>query len=153
MFTIKIEGLSELVKTLDDVRQLRFVKAALKAAARHIEAKVKKYPPATAANSPAGPGRGWYERGYGSRYMTVLGQVRGRKTSEMLGRSWSTREEDDGLTQIIGTPVSYARYVHDIDQQSRFHFHHGWKTIQYIAEQEAPVLRKKIMEYLEKVLG
>jgi len=42
---IRIEGLNELIKKLDDVKQLRKVHAGIRAAGMYLAGKMKVYPP------------------------------------------------------------------------------------------------------------
>jgi hypothetical protein len=59
-----------------------------------------------------------------------------RRTSETLGRRWTTRATDEGLTVVIGNNASYARYVHDARFQWRLHGLRGWRTAQRVLEDE-----------------
>jgi hypothetical protein len=90
--TIEIRGLDEVLKRLKNVRDLTGVKAALKAGALHVQGKINKYPPETAANDSSLPR--WYERNYGPRWRRKDGSVGGRKTSQMLSKSWTIESRD-----------------------------------------------------------
>jgi len=115
---VRIEGLDKLMGKLERLKDLQPVKTALKAAAEHVKGKIAQYPPATSANSPAQ--RRWYERGYGPRWRRADGSIGGRKTSETLGKKWTTRATSGGLGQIVGNNVSYGPFVQG-DQQASFH--------------------------------
>ena len=73
-----------------------------------IENKLTPYPPSSEANRPGGPGSRWYERGYGSRWVTMGGQLRGRKTSHGTTRR---RQEPAGRIHMFlgaGRPVGQS---------------------------------------------
>ena len=128
--SVHIEGLDRVVRKLRSLEDLSAYKNALKAAALHVKGKVAKYPPASEANRPKESGR-WYERGYGMRWPGG-----GRKTSEMLGRKWTTQARDSGMTQVVGNNVSYGPFVQG-DRQAAFHERRGWKTIETVAKEES----------------
>jgi hypothetical protein len=148
---VTIKGLPELARKLDNLQDLKQIIPELKASASHIKGTVNVYPPHTIANSPD-QGR-WYERGYGSRWQRKDGTVGGRKTSETLGRKWTTKKRDRGLTWIIGNNVSYGEYVQDRGKQAKFHKRRGWKTIQDVAEQEAETVVNFIKAKVDKILA
>jgi hypothetical protein len=148
--SVKITGIQEIAKKFEKMDGLVYLVHSMKAAASHVKGKTQAYPPSTEANIPFQ--RRWYERGYGSKWMLRDGSVAGSKTSKMLNRSWTIKEEKKGLTQIIGTAVSYAPYVHDKDKQAPFHANHGWKTVQTVAKEETPTildfLKKRLQEWI-----
>lgn len=142
MTTIRLEGLDKLKRKLEPGQYRDALKAGLAGAAEIIRDEVAQYPPATAANrSPGVNGYSWYERGYGTH--TITGQS--YPTSQMLGRSWTTKVEP--LRAIIGNRVSYGPYVQDEEAQAHFHKIRGWKTIQTVAEQKA----KDVVEFIESM--
>ena len=89
------------------------------------------YPPASEANRPNARGR-WYERGYGPRWIRRDGSIGGRKTSELLGRSWSTQPTTGGARLV--SRASYSGAVHRDPRSSRrprqaaYHGRRGWVT-------------------------
>jgi hypothetical protein len=149
--TIKPEGLDKLTAKFKSISDLKFIKAVLRAAGETVKGKIAKYPSATSANQPNDTGR-WYERGYGPKWMTRAG-VHGRATSETLGRRWTTRTEDNGLTVIVGNNASYGPYVQDRDSQASFHTARGWRTIQDVAEEEGPRIIQQVKDEVEKKLA
>lgn len=125
MLSIKIEGLDRLQRRFNRNLKPAFRRASL-ATAEVIRDKIAKYPPATIANSTANPGGRWYQRGYGPRWARKDGSVGGRKTSEQLGQSWTSKQK--GIGAIVGTKVSYAPFVQAASFQAGFHRGRGWMT-------------------------
>ena len=146
---VRIEGMEKLEKKLRKVQDKKTVRAALKAAGLHVKGKVAKYPPSSGANAPKGHG-GWYERGFGSKYRRLDGQVTARKTSETLGRKWSVKQTRNETR--VGNNVSYGPYVQDEGDQASFHKGRGWKTIQTVAKEEAPEVVKFVKKAVDKAL-
>ena len=149
--TVQLSGLDEILRNIDSVAKLEGLQAAMLASGAHVKAKVDKYPRATEANSP--DQKRWYERGYGPRWRRKDGSMGGRKTSEMLNRSWSIALRDSGNTLVVGSHASYSPYVHDRDKQAEFHKRRGWITIQAVGEQEAPVIIKFVADYMRRKFG
>ena len=153
MFSIKVEGLDRLQRHLNRNLKPAFRRASL-AIAEVIRDEIAKYPPATIANSPSNPRGRWYQRGYGPRWARRDGSVGGRKTSEQLGQSWTTRQKDMGA--IVGTKVSYAPFVQAANQQASFHQGRGWVTdrqaVQDVIKQGVVkrIFTKAIMHELRK---
>src|SRR4030042_2565195 len=85
-----IKGLDKLLKKLDDLEGLKAAVRGMEAAALHVKGKIAEYPPASEANAPKTSGS-WYERGYGTRWPGG-----GKRTSETLGRKWTTASRDGG---------------------------------------------------------
>lgn len=148
--TIRIEGLDRVLKKIKTVEELKPVTDALQAGAVHVKGKIAQYPPASEANDPSR--QRWYERGYGPKWRTRDGSIAGKKTSETLGRKWTTASRNRGLTQIVGNNVSYGPFVQDKDRQAWFHRERGWKTTEQVAEEEAETVLKFIADEVEKVL-
>jgi hypothetical protein len=104
----------------------RMVRQALRGATELLRGDIAQYPAATAANAPPGDGYRWYERGFGTR--TVTGKS--YPTSQLLGRSWTTKVIGQGPWQgRVGTTVSYAPVVQDKDKQAAVH-RGRWRTVQ-----------------------
>lgn len=158
--TIRIEGLDRVLKKINTLEELKPIKDALKAGAVHVKGKIAKYPPASEANRR---GRSvfyggsisyrWYQRGYGPMWIRRRdGSIAGKKTSETLGRRWTTASRNRGLTWIVGNNVSYGPFVQDKDRQAAFHKVRGWKTTEEVAEEEAKTVLEFIEKEVEKVL-
>ena len=141
--SIEIEGLKELMQQLDPKRMDRFANTAMHGAANIVRAEVKKYP-----NEGPRPGDwpGFKSEKQRRYFFWALRQGkievpyrRGQSPgSEKLGSSWTQRIKkiQHGWEAIIGTRVSYARYVMDKTMQAEIH-KGRWNTVQDIAEQQA----------------
>jgi len=151
---IEVTGIRELQAQLDKLSDVgAVVGPALLISGYELRDWVKKYPSATAANSPKQPGR-WYERGRGSMYARRDGTVRVVKASEMLNRRWAIAHTfaPEAAEVRIGNDASYVRYVHDEEKQARFHTERGWRTAQAaIKKFEAGIVRR-IAEAIDKVI-
>lgn len=146
--SVEIEGMERVVEKIKTLQDLAPAKAGLKAAGTHIKGVVNRYPPSSDANVPYQ--RRWYERGWGTKWMRRDGSVGGRKTSETLGRKWTIRTADRGLTVIVGNNVSYGPAVQDAEHQADFHAARGWKTIQDVASEESDRVVNFIIDFIEK---
>lgn len=98
----------------------RLVGGALGRGLAILHGWIAQYPPSTAANMPPEP---YYERGYGTHP--------GPATSEMLGRSWTTKVTTgrNSWQGKLGTTVSYAPVVQDEERQAQVH-RGRWHTVQ-----------------------
>lgn len=124
MTNVQIIGLDEILAKLGKNARPYIQKGSL-AIVKEIEDKVATYPAAGPWNMPGGPGSHWYKRGYGSRYMTVGGEVRDYGTSEDLGKKWLAEKVGKTGARLKNT-ASYAQFVHSAEDQCPFHDAHGW---------------------------
>jgi hypothetical protein len=150
---ITIKGMDKLLRKLKTVEELRGARRGLKAGALHVKGKISEYPPSTIANYEGNPTGRWYERGYGPKWARKDGSWGGRKTSETLGRKWTTAERNAGLTQVIGNNASYAPYVHDAEEQAKFHGDRGWLTDEEVLRNEGDEVLEFIQREVEKELS
>lgn len=146
-----IKGLDELLDKLDTLEGLKAAVNGMKAAAVHVKGKIAEYPPSTEANEVKESGS-WYERSYGTRWPGG-----GNKTSETLGRKWTTKEQDRGLTQVIGNNVSYGPYVQSDEDQAFMHKpgykgRQGWKTDKQVIDEESDRILEFIQDEVDKAL-
>lgn len=148
MRTMHIEGLPELMRKLEAIKGSAWMRNALRAVAITMKDAIAPYPPGSEANTPNQ--RRWYERGYGTRWLRKDGTVGGKRTSQTLGRNWSTRIE--ATRAILGNGASYARYVHDKDLQPAFHRARGWKTAQDALSEQSSVIESILSDYLGREL-
>ncbi len=139
---LEIRGIDELERKLGKVEAALRLGPILRAAALSIKNEVARYPRHTIANSPANPTGRWYERGFGPRWMRRDGSVGGSRTSETLGRRWTTRASPREAR--IGNNASYAPFVQGRDQQAAFHARRGWKTLEDVGEKEAQRVIRQI---------
>ena len=147
-----IKGMNKLLRKLDTVAKLKGAKRGLKSGAKHIEGTIKEYAPKSEANVAKSHGR-WYERGWGSRYKRLDGAVTGKKTSETLGRKWTTASRAGGLQQMIGNNASYAEFVHDEEKQAKIHGDRGWKTDEQVLREEGDQVLEFIQHEVDRELG
>lgn len=136
---VRVEGLDELLKKMDKVKGGEFVKPALKVGGERLRDQAGKYPPSGDWNNPAE--LRWYERGYGPKWRTASGEIKGKKTSENLRKKWYVKPDKDSV--LVGNNASYALYVHG-EQQPKFHKDHGWKKLLETAVEQADEILKDI---------
>lgn len=153
--SFRIEGLDKLAAKLRNLQDLKFIKAVLRAAGETVKKHIAKYPPATSANAPStAPGSRWYERGEGGHYIRIRdGGESIYRTSETLGRSWTTTTKDSGMTVIVGAHAKYAPYVQDKEKQSPWHTAHGWSTVQDVIEEDGPKVTEQLKDAIDKELS
>lgn len=129
MLTITINGLAEVRKKFDVDPKIKITEV-VETVGKVVKRQLEIYPPPNAGNAPKTYQRGrwntWYERGYGTKWVTSRGEVRGRRTSQNLGKQWTLTAS--GLTATISNSVSYAGWVHKTGKQTGFHAAHGWMT-------------------------
>jgi hypothetical protein len=145
-----IRGMSKLLRKLNSLRELRGAKRGLRAGAVHIKGKIAIYANSSEANTPNQ--RRWYERGYGPKWLRKDGSMGSRKTSETLGRKWTTESRNNGLTQVVGNNVSYAPYVQSEENQAGFHKARGWKTDVQVIDEEGPRVLEFVKDEVDKEL-
>ena len=149
--TTEIQGLDKLVTRLSRVASAQYMTGTMQAATEILRTDIAEYPPMTDANSPTR--KRWYERGYGPRWQLVSGGIGGRRTSETLGRRWTTRVADGGMTGIVGNNASYAPVVQSARQQSRVMARIGWKTDEEVARKQTPRIVQLFKTAIERALG
>lgn len=154
MATIEIKGLDKLERKLGAIRPA--LARGIKASTLHIKGQIAKYPPATSGNAPKQYTKGqwntWYERGWGQKWALSKGGWHGKKVSEMLGRKWTIKVVNKGMTGIVGNNVSYGPYVQDTERQAAPMKRIGWKTTGEVAEAELPRVMNFIQGEIEKEL-
>ena len=122
---VTVVGADKLIAKLTRVGQLNGAMRGLLGATKETQGIIKRYAPASSANSSAR--KRWYQRGYGPRWRRRDGSVGGKKTSERLGTRWSHKIDRANLTGTISNNASYAEYVQGV-RQARFHRRRGWQT-------------------------
>ena len=166
--TLKFKGLDEFNRKLEQMPGAinRGLASTIAGAVEMLRGGLAKYPRATEANQPRAwnsvysrrtrrPNNTWYERGYGSKWVVKSGEVRGRATSQTLGRSWTTQVKTltNGIVGVVGTRASYARVVQDRDQQADYHAARGWPTAQGVLEEKTPKIRRLFEQMLARLWG
>jgi hypothetical protein len=145
MAKVEVRNLQRLMRKLNDLEKLEAIKPALQAAALHVKGVIAVYPPSSEANTPGQ--KRWYERGYGTRWPGG-----GRKTSEILGKRWTIKARDGGLTQVVGNNAKYAIYVQSKEHQMHKHGERGWKTDRDVLDSERDTIVKFLTDSVERVL-
>jgi len=151
-----IEGMDGLRKKVARLENLTGVKAALKAAGKHVEGKVKAYPHRTSPSRASVYGSTFKSDKQRRFFFAALrsGSIdvpykRGiSPASESHGRRWTTRVT--GLRAVIGANTSYGPLLQDAEKQTKYAAVQGWKTTELVAEQEADVVRDLLAEGIRK---
>ena len=151
---ITLEGLDKLVKKLDNLAQLKTVAAAIKAGALHIKGKIAKYPPRRDVPQPfkSERQRRWFFAALRSGEIEVPYRRGQSPGSEALGRKWTVKTRDNGLTAIVGNNVSYGPFVQG-EQQASFMAARGWKTTDTVAQEEGDRVNELVAQAVEKALA
>ena len=153
---------SDLSKRITNLQQMKQVKAAIKAGAKHLQGKIKKAP--RVSRRPNMMLRGDDERakrmraGFFARLRSGEIEVpyhRGRSPqSQKLEQSWTITTEANGFRAIVGTNVSYAPLVQDADKQTQYHAETGWVTAQGVetmfGQEAIDFVRRALDEELRK---
>jgi len=127
----------------------------MKAAAVHVKGKISHYPAQRHGPQPfvSDPQRIGFFYHLNHEDITVPYE-RGGRNSQRLGASWTTTSRDGGLTQAIGTNVSYAKLVQGPGEQTHYHATTGWPTTdQVIAQEQATVIEYIRQGILEEING
>lgn len=150
-----IEGLAQLLVTVEELRDLVPARAALRAGALMLRGALAAYPPASRRPQPLRTDR--QRRGFFYRLHHGLIDVPYRRGSspgsETLGRRWTIGEEDDGRRQVIGNNARYGRPVQDADYQTAYHRDTGWPTVQGVEESEGPKVFDLVKAYVDEHLA
>jgi len=165
-FYIQIDGLDELLDALETAAEQAqpLLEQAMARSLAAIQGRVREYPPASEANRPrttyqTPPLRGrdpnrWYERGYGTKWITADGKVRGKKVSRFLGRQWTQRVQvvDTGIVGILGNSTPYADEVQGRSQKA-YHARRGWITLDTAIEQSTADIEAAFAEAADQLLA
>ena len=147
---MKFEGLEPLIAKIDSLKELKTLANAIKTAAIYIRGKVATYPPATEANHPGGAGSQWYQRGWGSKWISKAEKPGGRQSSENLGKSWTIQTQNSGFRAIVGTDTSYAPWLQDQPRQTQWARARGWQTVQQVEDREQGAVEDFVFEALQR---
>lgn len=171
---MRLKGFAQLRNALTSAttQQRNQWKAILGGMAEILRGDLADYPPSTLANQPRGwntvysvhtqkPINRWYERGYGTRWVVKSGDVRGKATSETLGRSWvayiretGTRGgSKGGYVAMLGTKATYSPYVHDEEQQAEVHKRNNWPTVQGVLQSRQRDLDQFLTQMVRRMYG
>ena len=117
-----------------------------------------EYPPETWRNKPPGNNGSWYERGFGTRYITRKSAIggspffkniggAGNNTSQDFQDNWRVSVED--IEAHVFTEVTYAPFLLDTTIRPAWVKEVGWRDVNQIAEEFTPVFEKVILEELD----
>ena len=129
-FTVKIDGIDELVKRLDEAGKGEYLRGGLQGIGKTLVSDAMKYPPVPED----------------SRYA---------RTNKLRG-SWSYDVSKDAGILRVGTlkeSVPYAPYVMGRGTQTRVHELHGWETIESIVEGRMDYIKDELTKFINRVLN
>lgn len=127
-----------------------WVKPAVAQSALIVKGKIAQYAPATEANNPAN--RRYYKRGTGPVYRRLDGTLSIRRTSETLGRRWTTKVAANGMSAIVENLASYAGWVQHEETQASWHRRRNWKTDHQIIIESLPAIGATYLRNLSAAL-
>lgn len=144
--TVGVHGLRAILARLDGVHVKRINRSIVRIVHLEVRDRMAVYPPEGSWNWPGGPGSHWYQRGFGPRWMTKDGDLRGENTSEDLQNSWKAVNHGDWAE--VYTTVSYADEVQG-DKQKSYHADHGWQTdsevVKKYEKERLPEVERKVL--------
>jgi hypothetical protein len=154
--TITIKGIEHLTAKLTALSGMGEVKSAIQKAGYHVKGKIATYPsggqhrpqPFTSAKQR----RGFF-------YHLKKGDIqvpyrRGMSPgSKAMGRKWTVKATDGGLTATVGNNVDYGPLVQGPNSQTRYHQKTGWKTTTQVMDDERDTVQKYVQEAVRKVLN
>lgn len=161
MSSIKIKGLKEVLQRLDELGQLKPLKAILLAAGATLKGKLSVYPEKRTATRAEVYGsafqtekqRRFFFYALNAGLITVPYSRGADPRSERFKASWAIDTDHGGLTVIIGNDTTYGPYLMDTERQSRFMAALGWPTIDQVADENAAEISKFVMYETTRVLG
>jgi len=154
---ISIDGIGDVLKRLDNLQQLKRVKAAVRESAVFLRGKLAKYPRVSRRRNLALYGNTdrarrmragffWHLKNGDIDVPYYRGKSRG---SEKLGQSWTIEQPAGTLKAIVGTNVSYAPLVQDRDEQSTYHRQTGWVTAQGVVNLYGAEVTRRIEQAIQ----
>jgi hypothetical protein len=157
MTTIRIDGMDDLQKRLDNLVKMKKVNASIAQAALFLAGKVKHYPPVSRRPNPMLKGNSARAKRMRAGFFARLhaGEIdvpymrNSSQNSERLSHSWTLRTENQGFRAIIGTGVSYARLVQDEAKQTAYHKQTGWVTVQDVTRKWQDEAIRKVEQALQ----
>jgi len=151
-YMVTVTGIEAVIAKLGKLQAEVLVAPWIQAVGIDAQTWMAEYPPSTEANVANAMGR-WYERGRGSWRTRKNGSTVNDGKSERLQANWTMTTTDGGLGALVGTSVTYARFVNDREVQAGFHARRGWRTVQRWKEQRWPEMRRWLTEQIDKVIG
>lgn len=153
--TIEIRGLDRLRRKFGELEGVRWMRGVLVALGSDVKSNVARAP------GPVSHPIRWASERQRRYYFAMrraaglpIGYTReSDPMSERLLGGWNQAVSADGLTVTVGNRASYGRFVMDETYQQGMHKDTGWRTIQQIAKEIAPELRRKAAAALRRVLA
>ena len=150
MYSIKIEGIENILKRLDRARPA--ISDGLLAGAIHVKGKISTYPPQAHLTRKSVYGSSFKTERQRRWFFAVgIHQTPYARTSN-LAKRWAISSSMDGMTQIVGNNTSYGPYVQGAGAQSLYHKAQGWLTEAEVAEQEKDRVVQMVLQAIEKAL-
>ena len=140
-----IRGDAALRRKLAKLKNFKALVPTMVGAAKHVEQKIKKYPPSTFRNKPPTP---YYIRGRG----TQVSKNRNLGNSEDLLDKWTIKGMKGGMKQIVGNKVSYGLPVQGPKQVPLFK-EIGWKTTDEVMKDEERFVLGQIHKKVDQILA
>ena len=150
---IKIEGLNELIKKLDDLGKLDKVKAGIKGAALDLRGILSKYP--ARKHIPISAVGGWASEKQRRWFFANLREGKIKipySRTNALKNRWTTKFEDAGFTAIVGNNTPYGPFVMG-DKQTKMMQMIDWKTVDTIAKEETKRIQEYVFDAVRKAVG
>ena len=149
--SVEVKGMDAWIRRLQKAGDLSQLRGTMQAATLMLQNEIAEYPPESEANVPYQ--RRWYERGFGPRWTRRDGSMGGIRTSQTLGRKWTTYVSPNGLQGVVGNNVTYGPYVQSKAKQARFHKARGWKTDEEVIKNQRPAIVQLFKGAIERLLG
>ena len=153
--TIRLEGAEALLRKITTLAQLKSMGAAVRAAAVLVRGKIAHYPGEGHRPQPfkSDKSRRFFFWALKHGKIDVPYRRGASPGSKKLGQSWTIEGSNAGLTQTIGTNVSYARLVQGPELQTAYHKTTGWKTTHTVANEERKTVIDYLWQHLVKLVG
>lgn len=153
--TIEIQGLDRLRRKFGELEGVRWMRGVLVALGSDVKHNIAQAPgpvshPIRWASERQ---RRWYFAMRRERGLPIGYTRESDPMSERLLGGWNQAVSADGLTVTVGNRASYGRFVMDETYQQGMHKDTGWRTIQQVAKEIAPELRRKAAAALRRILG
>lgn len=161
MTSIHVKGAPELIKRIDNIRDMMRVKSAIAEAAQGLQGRIKEKPRVSRrpnwmlrGNSPRAQRM---RAGFFARLKSGEIEVPYRRGaspgSERLTTRWTISMQNQGWRAVIGNNASYARLVQDSAKQTGYHRGTGWITtnqvVQLYGQDAIRTIRRALIQEVE----
>jgi hypothetical protein len=147
-----VQGLFARMKKMQEVKQ------GLAAGAIHLKGKMAQYPAQRRGKAiwSSDPSKRRNQlRGFFAKLRAGEIQVPYRRGmavgSQRLGQSWTSKAENGGMTQVIGTAVKYAPLVQAAKKQTEYHRLTGWQTEEQVMKKEGQHVKIVFNSYVRQM--